>query len=101
MPASFLLNMSLDPAAPLSRFEVLTKKITEKSKDEITSPVFEQTIQYRCNGANSVSPTMNPSDDLLCNSTMNSFKTNNRADAPSVANFHSNFENKVTFRKPI
>ena len=28
MPASFLRNMSLDPAAPLSRFEVENKNIT-------------------------------------------------------------------------
>ena len=52
MPATFLMNMSLDPAAPLSRFEVKNKNITENKSIDVIPQVFEQTINYKFSGTN-------------------------------------------------
>ena len=52
MPASFLMNMSLDPAAPLSRFEVKNKNITENNSIETIPQVFEQTMNFKFKGIN-------------------------------------------------
>ena len=67
MPASFLLNMSLDPAAPLNRFEVKNKNITENNSIEVMPQVFEQTINYRFNGTNPLPSTSNSMESLQKN----------------------------------
>ena len=91
----------MEPADPFSRFEVLTKNITENNRDLSAPRVLEQTIQYRCSGANSVSPTLNPTEDLSYSNTRGSFKSNYQSEAPTEVNHLSKFANKVTFRKPI
>ena len=99
MPASFLLNMSYDPAAPFSRFQVQSRNITERNQTISDPKILEQSMLFRCNGASSVSPTIQRSDELL---PSNSLQSHSRpVETPSLANFKSSLNNRVTFRKPI
>ena len=79
--------MSLEPADPFSRFEVLTKNITANKRDLSAPRVLEQTIQYKCSGANSVSPTRNLTNDLSYSNTSGSFKTKYQSEIPTEVNF--------------
>ena len=92
MPATFLMNMSLDPAAPLSRFEVKNKNITENNSSEAIPQIFEQTINYKFKGTNLSQAEIN-SPDALHSKTTTNFLVDNQIEIPKVVNFQDNLEN--------
>ena len=47
MPAAFLMNMSLDPAKPFSRFEMINKDVSVAREHSTSPKIIDQTVSYK------------------------------------------------------
>ena len=102
MPASFLLNMSLDPASPLSRFEVINKNITESRSGSQSPKIIDQQISYRVTGPSTANfQTVGSSLDGRALSNFNTNAGSGFDEAAPVVNFQSTMSNRVTYRRAL